>query len=230
MPRCPSCHDEFEPGVARCPDCGVDLVPDGAPLPPRVDAVLGRFHPRIVPMLQALLERRGIAHERRDVPGPAPSGAARGDGPPAPATDGDGDLVAGPDDGAPPGEADPEPGAVELVVDRLHRDDLRAELTVNWSGLVAALEPEDRERVRTSGGTQPGWFDAPTEAWVDRQGRLQVARPDHEQLAEDASRTIGPAMALIGGILLLFGWFVGSSELSVLAGLVLLVVGLLLPR
>jgi hypothetical protein len=217
MPRCPSCHDEFEPGVVRCPDCDVDLVPDGTPLPPRVDAVLGRFHPRMAPMLQALLERRGIAHERHDLSADGRTHVA--------APGADADTTARTEDGA-----EPEPEAVELVVDRLHRDDLRAELTVNWSGLVAALEPEDRERVRTSGGAQPGWFDAPTEAWVDRHGRLQVGRPDHEQLAEDASRTLGPAMALIGAILLLFGWFVGSSELSVLAGLALLVVGLLLPR
>lgn len=27
MMRCPECRDEFRPGVKRCPDCGIDLVP-----------------------------------------------------------------------------------------------------------------------------------------------------------------------------------------------------------
>jgi hypothetical protein len=193
MPTCPRCRDEFEEHVTTCPDCDVALVPDDQPLPPRVDALLGRFDPRAATPVVRLLEHRGVAYDA---------------------------LHSSSDD-----EAD----EVEVVVDRDFRDDLRAELVVNWRALVASLEPEERDGVLARGGTQPGWLDAPTEAWVDRGGRLQVGRPEHEELEADARRTVGPSMAVLGAVLLLFGWFVGGSELAVLAGIGLLVVGLLLP-
>lgn len=193
MPTCPRCRDEFEPHVTSCPDCGVALVPDGSPLPPRVDAVLGRFHPRLATVVVQLLERRQIAYDALHT------------------------------------SAEDEAAEVEIVVDRDVRDDLRAELAVNWSGLVSALERDEMYAILARGGPQPGWYDAPTEAWVDGAGRLQVGRPEHEELAEDAKRTVGPSMAVLGAVLLLFGWFVGGSEIAVIAGVALLVVGLLLP-
>lgn len=188
MPVCPRCHDEYREGVERCAECGVDLLPDGAPVPPRVDAVLGRFHPVAAAPVVDVLERRGIAYERREL---------------------DGDRV-------------------ELVVDREFRDDLRAELVLNWSGLIASLEPEERADIDGGGDGHPGWFDAPRGAWMDAQGRLQVERTVEEELEADARRTLGPSLAALGAVLVLFGWW-GGSELAVVLGVVLLVVGLLLP-
>lgn len=188
MPVCPRCRDEYRDGVERCAECDVPLVPEGAPLPPQVDAVLGRFHTAAVAAIVDVLERRGIAHELRPL---------------------DGDRV-------------------ELLVDRDFRDDLRAELVVNWSGLVAALPDEERTRIAAAGGAQPGWFDAPRGAWMDAQGRLQVERTEEEELAADARRTVGPALAAVGGMLVVFGWWAGS-EIAVVAGIAALAIGLLLP-
>lgn len=186
MPVCPRCRDEYEDGVERCADCDVPLVDDDLPAPPQVDAVLGRFHPLAAAPIVDVLERRGIAHDRREL-GPA---------------------------------------QVELLVDRDFRDDLRAELVLNWTGLVASLDEE--ERAVLSGGSQPGWYDAPRGAWMDAQGRLQVERTEEEELAADARRTAGPTLAVIGAVLLIFGWW-GGSELAAVAGVAALVVGLLLP-
>lgn len=193
MPTCPSCRDEYEDDVSTCPTCDVALVPAGTPLPPQVDALLGRFHPRLATVVVQLLERRRIAYDALHT------------------------------------SADGEDAEVEVVVDREFRDDLRAELTVNWSSLVSSLERDEMYAVLARGGRQPGWYDAPTEAWVDRQGRLQVGRPEHEEAEEDARRTVGPTMAVLGAVLIVFGWFVGGSDTAVVAGIGLLVVGLLLP-
>src|SRR5690606_14276664 len=51
---------------------------------------------------------------------------------------------------------------VEVVVDRAFRDDLRAELALNWDGIVASLDHEVVAAMATPGAPQPGWFDAPT--------------------------------------------------------------------
>jgi hypothetical protein len=117
----------------------------------------------------------------------------------------------------------------ELLVDRAWRDDLRAELALTWAQVVHGL-PEDRSlAVLRLGGASPGWFDAPRGGWVDRAGRLVVDSEDHET-AEGTARLAGPALATIGAVLLLLGWYVGAEPVVVLAGLALTIVGLLLPR
>ena len=68
MPVCPACGDEFEDGVAVCPDDGTELVDDGdegvaatvAAVP--AEALLGTFHPRMAVEVRRLLELRGQAH------------------------------------------------------------------------------------------------------------------------------------------------------------------------
>ncbi|MBW3657225.1 MAG: hypothetical protein KY457_01205 [Actinobacteria bacterium] len=59
--RCPVCHDEYEPDVVRCVDCDVPLLAADAPLPARVDALLGTFHPVVAERILALVAHRGIA-------------------------------------------------------------------------------------------------------------------------------------------------------------------------
>lgn len=190
MPTCPQCHDEYTEGVAACPTCAVPLVPDGAELPPRVDRVLGTFHPLVLDRVLSLLQRRGIAHEA---------------------------LPAGED-------------RVEVVVDRDFRDDLRAELALNWDGIVASLDVEERTELAAARHRQPGWADAPTSAWVDREGRIQVdAGRDEEELA-DASRLWGPTLVVLGGVIGLFGWYGQSSNVLLVLGLVMAGVGMFLPR
>jgi hypothetical protein len=65
--RCPNCGDEYEPGVARCADCGVPLVDLDAEVEPvappgEVDTRLGRFHPAVGEVVGGVLERRSIPH------------------------------------------------------------------------------------------------------------------------------------------------------------------------
>ena len=190
MPTCPRCHDEYTSQVEVCASCGVRLVPDDVALPPRVDRVLGTFHPLLVGRITAMLERRRIAHQTM------PAGDDR----------------------------------VEVLVDREHRDDLRAELTVNWDGIVNSLDVDDRTEVVTSGARQPGWFDAPTSAWVDRQGRLQVDTGDEEDAIADASRLWGPSLVVIGVVVGLFGWYGQSSSGLLVLGLLMAGVGMFIPR
>lgn len=192
MPTCPRCRDEYEHGTELCADCRVPLVPDDQPLPPRVDRLLGTFHPVMADRVVRLLQHRRIAHEVL----PHPEGER-----------------------------------YEVVVDRDFRDDLRSELAVNWTGIVGGLDPEQMYEVlgaRT--GSQPGWYDAPEGAWIDREGRLNVdALPDEEQ-AEDAGRLWGPTLAVLGTVLGLFGWYAQRSAGLLVLGLAMLVVGLLSPR
>lgn len=119
---------------------------------------------------------------------------------------------------------------IEVLVERGWRDDLRAELALHWTDLVAALPPEQRSPVMADGGQQPGWFDAPRGAWVDRQGRLQVDAGEDELLEEDASRQLGPSLLVLGLVLLVFGWYADASAGVVVLGLGLALVGVLLPR
>ncbi|MBW3618723.1 MAG: hypothetical protein KY461_00625 [Actinobacteria bacterium] len=189
--RCPQCHDEYEPDVRRCADCDVPLLSAGTPLPPRVDALLGTFHPVLAERILALTAHRGIAA-----------------------------------DAVPAGER------VEVIVDREWRDELRAELVVSWSELVVRLPDEERAAVRALGGPQPGWYDPPRGAWIDRQGRLQVDPTDEEVEEDDARRALGPALVGIGTVLLLFAWYDGGSSraAAVVLGLALIAVGLFVPR
>ena len=190
MPTCPLCHDEYDPGVEVCTTCDRTLVPDGAELPPRVDRVLGTFHPLAAERVVALLQRRGIAYES---------------------------LPAGQD-------------RVEVVVDRDFRDDLRAELAVNWDGIVASLDPEERSELAAARTGQPGWFDAPTSAWVDRQGRLQVDAGDGEEAMAEAGRLWGPTLMVLGVIIGLFGWYGQDSSPLLVLGLGMAALGVFLPR
>lgn len=190
MPICPSCHDEYSDPARECTSCGVALVPDGVPLPPRVDRLLGVFHPLVAIRVVALCDRRGIHH----------------------------DTV--------PLDAD----QIEVVVDRAFRDDLRAELATNWPGIVNSLDVDDRVAVIRAGGRQPGWFDAPESAWVDRAGRLQVDRGADEEAMDEAARLWGPTLVAVGTVVALFGWYgQGSGGLAVF-GLTLAGLGLFLPR
>jgi hypothetical protein len=119
---------------------------------------------------------------------------------------------------------------VEVVVDRDFRDDLRAELAVNWQGIVASLDPEVRAQVLTAGAPQPGWFDAPTSAWVDRQGRLQVDAGGDEEAMAEAGRLWGPTLVVLGAVIGLFGWYGQDSGALLVAGLLMVGLGLFLPR
>lgn len=190
MPTCPNCHDEYAAGAARCATCDVELVPDGHDLPPRVDRLLGVFHPALEERLTAMLQRRGVAHDVLPV----------------------------------------DEGRVEVVVDREFRDDLRAELAVNWQGIVSSLDREVVVELVREGGTQPGWYDAPTSAWVDREGRLQVDDGGEGEAMAEAGRLWGPTLMVIGVVVGLFGWYgQGSGPLLVL-GLAMAGLGLFLPR
>lgn len=117
----------------------------------------------------------------------------------------------------------------ELYVDRDWRDDLRAELALTWAQIVHRLPEESAVQVLALGGASPGWYDAPRGGWVDRSGKL-VVEPAEPEVEADSARLAGPAMATIGAILLLLGWFVGAEPLVMVSGISLLVVGLLLPR
>ena len=78
--RCPNCLDEYEAGVERCATCRVALVPedelpdDAAPDRLREATVpqaphevhLGTFHPAMAREVEALLDERGIDHDRRE--------------------------------------------------------------------------------------------------------------------------------------------------------------------
>jgi hypothetical protein len=188
MPTCPTCADEFEPGMRRCPACGAPLIPDGADPPPRVDALLGTFHPLVALRLSTMLSGRRIAHE----------------------------VV-------------PADGRHELVVDRAHRDDLRAELLVNWTDIVGRMATDEMYEVIAAGGRQPGWYDAPEGSWVDRTGRLQVEGTTDEQHLDDARRLWGPTLVALGAVIGLFGWYGQSSASLLLVGGGMVVLGLLLP-
>lgn len=68
MPICPRCHDTYRDGVTACIDCNVELVPDDAILPARVDRLLGTFDPMMADRLAGLLSHRGVPHRLMDVP------------------------------------------------------------------------------------------------------------------------------------------------------------------
>ena len=119
---------------------------------------------------------------------------------------------------------------IEVVVDRTYRDDLRAELAVNWNGIVGSLDREVVVDLLRAGAPQPGWFDAPTSAWVDRQGRLQVDAGDDEEAMADAGRLWGPTLVVIGAVVGLFGWYGQSSGALLVLGLAMVGLGLVLPR
>lgn len=187
MPICPRCHDTYREGVVACVDCGVELVPDDAPLPARVDRLLGTFDPVVADHLTGLLAHRGIPHRLVDIE-----------------------------------------GTTEVIVDREQADELRAELSLAWGDVLAGLDAEQRAELSSS--SLRGWLDAPEGAWIDRDGRMKVSPGRDLEHAEDAGRLWGPTIAVIGGVLGLFGWYAGNSPGLALLGIVAVVVGLLLPR
>ncbi len=121
---------------------------------------------------------------------------------------------------------------VELRLPADVRDDLRATLTLNWPDFVRALEPEARQQLVDDGATgdHPGWLDAPRGAWVDDEGRLRVEAGPDEVASEDAARTVGPALVIVGVVVLLLSWVTGFDAGPVLLGVGAVVLGLLLPR
>ena len=121
-------------------------------------------------------------------------------------------------------------GRVEVLVDREWRDDLRAELAVNWRELISRLPRDDMYGILSEGGRQPGWYDAPEGAWVDRDGRLKVEPAGDEELEADAARTVGPGLVGFGAFLVLVGWYVGGVAWMVVLGVGLVLTGVFLPR
>jgi hypothetical protein len=128
-------------------------------------------------------------------------------------------------------EVVPVDGAVDVLADEDGRDELRAELVVSWGAVLAVVEPDEREAVRTAGRDLPGWHDAPEGGWVDREGRLQVAGGD--DAAEGEPRWVGPALVAFGVLLGLLAWYSGSGNLRLLYAVgaaALLLIGLFTPR
>ncbi|MFA9443860.1 hypothetical protein [Egicoccus sp. AB-alg6-2] len=123
-----------------------------------------------------------------------------------------------------------EPGGVRVLVAPDWRDELRAELTLAWGDLVRGLPEDVMLEVLASGGTAPGWYDAPRGGHVDRAGRLVVGGSEDEEAAADAARIAGPALLTAGAILVVSGWYVFDTSAVVLVGLALVVLGLFSPR
>jgi hypothetical protein len=119
---------------------------------------------------------------------------------------------------------------IEIRVPQPVRDGMRAELTLAWDGFLRMIEPEERMGVAALGGPQPGWLDAPQGVWVDREGQLRVEASPDEEATADASRTVGPTLAVSGLIALLLAWVTGWPEVLTLAGGSAVVLGVLLPR
>lgn len=119
----------------------------------------------------------------------------------------------------------------EVLVPTDWRDDLRAELVINWQELIGSLPQETVFDVLAEGGMLPGWRDAPTGAWVDREGRLQVDRPD-DLAEEDARRVLGPTLVGSGIVAALIGWYVGGDVQPwfIVLGLGAAGTGVFLPR
>lgn len=120
--------------------------------------------------------------------------------------------------------------AVEIVVDRAWRDDLRAELTLTWSEFLGHLDTDTAAAVLATGGPAPGWYDPPRGGHVDRAGRLVVDVDNVEEAATDASRMIGPALLATGGVLIVVGWQVFGGPAVVILGIGLALIGLFTPR
>lgn len=120
--------------------------------------------------------------------------------------------------------------ATEVIVDRDRADELRAEFALSWGDFLAGLSSEERADLTTSGTALRGWLDAPEGAWIDRDGRVRVSPGRDLEATTDAARLWGPTVAVLGGVLGLFGWYAGRSPVLALIGVVAVVVGLLLPR
>lgn len=124
-----------------------------------------------------------------------------------------------------------EDGTILVLVDETDRDALRAELVAKWSQLLAALPPDERMAVHHGPGTPrlPGWADPPEDAWIDWEGRLRVVDADQDRF-DDSTRVVGPSLATIGVVLLVFGWYADAGPGVLLGGLLALLVGVFVPR
>lgn len=125
-------------------------------------------------------------------------------------------------------EAVPVEQTLSVLVERAPRDDLRADLLMAWPQVLAAVDPEIRREVLASGGSAPGWYDAPEGGWIDREGRLNV--DTGEESARDAERAYGPGLVALGVLVALLGWISGAVEILWPVGGALVLVGLFLPR
>lgn len=128
-------------------------------------------------------------------------------------------------------EADDE-GVVVVRVDETVRDDLRAELVTKWPELLGALPPDERIALGRSGigrSRMPGWADPPADAWVDWEGRLRVVDDDEDRY-DDATRIVGPSLAGLGVILVVFGLYADASAFVLVLGAIAAVTGVFIPR
>ena len=121
-----------------------------------------------------------------------------------------------------------EDDAVRVVVARAWRDDLRAEFALTWSEVVRQLPEDHAGEVLAAGGSTPGWYDPPRGGHIDREGRLVVDTDEDE--AVDGARVVGPAVLTLGAILVVSGWLVIEMAAVTVAGIGLVIAGLLLPR
>ncbi|MFP4311317.1 MAG: hypothetical protein ACLFS9_04960 [Nitriliruptoraceae bacterium] len=200
--RCPSCFDEYEPHVRRCATCGNELVPDEELR--REDGTLPEpVEPEHVQLDQTM------RHLGRFHPAVAPHVLA---------------LLESKGIATVQRLGDDE---VAISVPGSWRDDNRAELLLRWDELLAALDADQAPDVLGTGGHTPGWRDAPLGGAIDRDGRLIVDAPDDE---EDRGRTLGPATVIGGAILALSGWQIIDAPGLIVAGIAVMIVGLLLPR
>ncbi len=64
---CPQCRLEYEPGIARCPDCDVQLVTTRPDPPEYVEfvTVLSTGNPAILAVAKSLLDNAGIEYFAR---------------------------------------------------------------------------------------------------------------------------------------------------------------------
>jgi hypothetical protein len=127
-----------------------------------------------------------------------------------------------------PTETSTRDGEVLVLATTEVADEARADLVVNWDRLLTHLDVEDRAEVHAADGRLPGWHDAPTSLWVDRQGRLVAADEDDEE-----DRAVGPALVGVGAMFLVVAWYVGDGPLrlvSAVFGLIIVLIGFFLPR
>lgn len=202
--RCPTCNDEYERDVRDCARCRTPLVPAAAP------ATSTTTGP--VTAEQALDTGDPQIHLGRFHPAVAERITA---------------VLAHRRIGH---RILPSDDHVTVHIDASWRDDVRTELMLTWAELVRRLEPEVITEVLALGGSTPGWFDAPRGGHIDRAGRLVVDAGDGEDRELDGARVLGPSLLTVGAILIVLGWQVTGSDLLVVLGLGMVVLGLFLPR
>lgn len=130
-------------------------------------------------------------------------------------------------------EAEAGDGWVELYVPADDRERLRADLVVAWDRVLDQLDEDQRGSLPEDGGSLRGWIDPPEGVWIDRDGEVRVGGSAEEEQAEAEARSVGPALAAFGAILLLLAWYAGDGPfrlLTLVLGVALVLVGLFLPE